>query len=95
MYCYSINSGGEKRTGRECSEVMYMCLMHEAGAALPIFARKRPRVALMAFSNSQNTNSEHTSQHHRQDKSIVAVTRGQNKENTAGGYGGKETTTWR
>ena len=75
---------------------MYTCSLHGAGAALPIFARKRPRVALMAFSNSQGTNSEHITQYHRQDKSSVAVTRGQlDKENTAAGYGSKETTTWR
>ena len=96
MYRYPLNGGADKRAGMQCLGLMYVCVLHGAGAPLPIFARKRPRVALMAFSNSQTANSEHTAQHHRQDKSSVAVTRGQlDKENTASGYGGKEKTTWR
>lgn len=97
MYRYPLNGGGDKRAGMQCLWLMHKCVLHGAGAALPIFARKRPRVALMAFSNSQTTNSEQTVQHHRQEKSSAAVTRGQlDKENTASGsYGGKEKTAWR
>ena len=74
-----------------------MCSIHRAGAALPIFARKRPRVALMAFSNSQNTSNEHsTLPHYRQDRSSV-VTASEDKENAPSVYhrSGKETTKWR
>ena len=75
-----------------------MCSIHGAGATLPIFARKRPRVALMAFSNSQNTTIEHSTQpsHYRQDRSSF-VTASEDKENAPSGYNrsGKETTKWR
>ena len=76
-----------------------MCnrLMRGAGTALPIFARKRPRMALMAFSNSQSAvNSDHATQHHRQDKNSFVGTAAEEKEN-AGGYNqsGRETIKWR
>ena len=66
-------------------------------AALPIFAKKRPRVALMAFSNSQgNTNSSHVMQDHRQDKSSLIVTAaGEDKENTGYSNAGRELARWR
>ena len=102
MYRYPASGGGEKRTGRERVGLMCAYLLHGVGAALPIFAKKRPRLALMAFSSSQSRNSEPTSQQRtRQDKSSVAVTRGEdNKENiTAAGLGynhnGREMVKWR
>ena len=75
--------------------VIAYCLLRGAGAALPIFPRKRPRMALMAFSNSQSS-SEHVTQHRRQDKSSYVFTAAEGKENS-GGYNrsGKETTKWR
>lgn len=78
--------------------VIYVRSLHETGVALPIFARKRPRVALMA-SNSQSSgpSSERVAQHYKQDKRFKVTTTGDDKEN-ASNYShnrGREITPWR
>jgi len=96
-----MNGGsGEKRVGRLYRNVR-MILYAGVIGTLPIFARKRPRVALMAFSSSQNpatapvrgNTSLVNAQEYVQEKNYFTSNE---KENYQQHYGGnKPVTNWR
>lgn len=78
--------------------IIMLLILCGTGAALSIFTRKRPRMALMAFSNSQSSmNSGHTvAKDFRQEKnSFVVPTAMGDKENSGYNHRVRETTKWK